>query len=260
MKVPRRSRKKLKPYTPNSPPEGLNQVTKAQPFQDKRESHACDVFRETLKPNGWRSFKRGSLDNWSFIPASLLERYKSAVIFKEGTKGYHYAVGWSGLADMLDDYEQDHAPTDLEPPEERPRRLDCDSSNDDEFGDDDSMAETSQSETSEDGKQHVTNEDLHDDDDEEEGWADNDDANEIRVKEEDADDDASATTSSPALSVALDNLRKCREELFWLQNNPEFHGADEAEVCKDIMRNTIASLYSEISSYTTPSDADSNGS
>lgn len=161
---------------------------------------------------------------------------------------------------MLDKYDNDHAPINLEPPLERPLRLECDSSNDDEFGDDDSMADTTQSETSEDGKQHETNEDLLDEEEEEEeDWADDDDTNGVQVKQEDDEEDddeedddeedhvsATTTTASPGLSVALDNLKKCRAELTWLQNNPEFHGANETGVCKDIMRSTIASLYDEI--------------
>lgn len=228
----------------------MNQKNEAPTFIDERESEACDIFKDTLRPRGWKAHKRG-LDNWMFIPGSLLKKYKAPVIFKKGTRGIHYASGWSELADMLEEFDHDYAPTNLDPPQERPRRLSCDSS-DDEFGDDDSLAQVINPRvTSEGGKQGQ----QEDSEPEEEGWMDDDDSNnEARVKQEDDDqDETTITTTTPdnnSLSVALDNLTKCREELTWLQNNPEFHGADETEICRDIIRDTVASLYAQVSNYT----------
>lgn len=222
--------------------EGLNQRNEAPTFSDERESKACDIFKDALKPRGWKAYKRG-LENWSFIPGSLLKKYKAPVIFKKGTKGIHYVSGWSELADMLEEFDHDYAPTNLNPPQERPRRLSCDSS-DDEFGDDNSLAEAiNQRVSSEDGKQQ------EDSEPEEEGWIDDDDSmNDARVKQ----DETTITTTTPdnnSLSIALDSLKKCREELTWLQDNPEFHGADETEICRDIIRDTVASLYAQVSNY-----------
>ena len=223
--------------------EGLNQRNEAPTFSDERESKACDIFKDALKPRGWKAYKRG-LENWSFIPGSLLKKYKAPVIFKKGTKGIHYASGWSELADMLEEFDHDYAPTNLEPPQERPRRLSCDSS-DDEFGDDNSMAEAiNQRVSSEDGKQQ------EDSEPEEEDWIDDDDSmNDELESSKTRRQSRQRQPDNNSLSIALDSLKKCREELTWLQNNPEFHGADETEICRDIIRDTVASLYAQVSNY-----------
>lgn len=225
--------------------EGLNQKNDAPPFVDERESEACAIFTDTLRPRGWKAYKRG-LDNWAFIPGSLLKKYKAAVIFKKGTKGIHYASGWSELADMLAKFDDDYSPANLDPPQERPRRLACDSS-DDEFGDDDSRAEDLRV-TPEKGK---LRERL---DSEEDDWVDDDDSTSDHranqeVREQDVTTITTTTVDNASLSIALDSLKKCREELTWLKNNPEFHGADETEICRDIIRDTVASLYGQVANY-----------
>lgn len=50
------------------------------------------------------------MEDWRFYPASL-NHLKLSTIYKHGIAGVHYAEGWSGLAEMLETYGSDHAPT-----------------------------------------------------------------------------------------------------------------------------------------------------
>lgn len=266
MRPPRRSRKQLKPFTPNSPPEGLNQVNEAPTFLDARESKACDAYRLVLRPNGWASFGRGTKENWSFIPASLLERYSSSKVFHDGTEGVHYACGWSGLADLLDRYGESYAPSNLEPPS----RIADDSSGllntqphssvkrDEE--NDDTMTDASQTEPSDNDSDGRGRSKEHGNDEEEE-WADEESGATAQVKqEEEKYDDGGIHAAAPdnsSLLTTLECIKLCRQEITWLQENPEFHRPRDVEICKSHMRDTIVNLYSQVSDYNDANGSDS---
>lgn len=249
MKPPRRTKKEFTRYTPNSKPEGLNQVNEGPTFLDKREAKACRIFRDVLRPNGWKTKGRGVLENWSFIPASLAKKYSVSQVFKEGTDGVHYACGWSGLADMLDSYGQDYAPSSLlvrptevtfqedEDSRKPPARGDDD---DDETMTDDSTSgnEVQEEAQAQDGQTAATT------------------AAEVLIKQEEDDDDEIVSTASTAtvydnasLLTTLECIKKCREEISWLARNQEFHGRNGGDTATEIMRETIASLYSQVNAY-----------
>jgi len=256
MRPPRRSRKTLTPFTPNSAPEGLNPRNEAPTFKDERETRACDAFNFTLRDKGWIFRKRGRED-WSFIPASLLKTHPIPEIFRKGIEGVHYACGWKGLADMLDEYGEEYSPTNLEPPRrvssvpgDSPQKLDAPADAD---ADGDTLIEASQSVAYEgDENQGNEQEELMDGDDgEAQAMADeeSDTINGVQIKQEDDEEDSSSIVpDNSSLLTTLECLKKCREELTWLENHPGFHGQD-TELCKDHMHDTIANLYSQVCNY-----------
>jgi hypothetical protein len=58
-----------------------------------------------------------------------------------------------------------------------------------------------------------------------------------------------AATDNSSLMTTLECLKKCREEITWLQNNPDYHVSGDTEACKEHMRETITNLYSQICDY-----------
>ena len=92
---------------------------KVDPEAKKEEIHHIFDFR--LKPKGWEVFKRGKRDGWSFIPSSLLPRQATRNhqefldaknrVFQHGIEAVHYANGYEGLKEMIEQYGEDYAPT-----------------------------------------------------------------------------------------------------------------------------------------------------
>jgi hypothetical protein len=72
------------------------------------ESIACHWYKEDLRPAGWIHFlpsrQEKQVFNWGFIPAKLANKFKIKDILKHGRKGVHYALGWDGLHEMVEEY------------------------------------------------------------------------------------------------------------------------------------------------------------
>jgi len=267
MRPPSRSRKQLKLFTPNSPPEGLNPVNEAPSLTDERETHACRVFRNVLKPNGWRSFPGGVLQDWEFIPGSLLKNYTRSDVTDNGIHGVHYARGWLALAKMLKKYGQNYAPARLP--------NDPDSSDDENsmtgtrrgaiHGDVNAgkaatdaaaaaIASAQEDASHDEPRQHQVQDAIVDAEGEEQEAGDgvanvaNGSANNAGMGVKGEDEDVHPTDNS-RLSVTLDCLKKCREEVTWMKNNPRFHDIDDTRDRMEVMRDTIDNIYNQIYNY-----------
>jgi hypothetical protein len=107
MKPPRRSIKKPEHYTPNALARGLQQVNEGSKKEDGKDVDACNIWRDKLRTT-WRRFSPPNQD-WGFIPASL-KGIPRAQITKNGTAGFHYALGWTGLAAMIEEHGVTHSP------------------------------------------------------------------------------------------------------------------------------------------------------
>lgn len=204
-------------------------MNEAQAFRDERVTWACDTFRLSLKPKGWASRGRGR-DDWSFIPGSLLKQYKSSEVFLKGTAGVHFACGWNGLADLLERYGEDYALTNLERPRGSHASDDIDS-----LIDDSPMVDASQSAPSRENDSGEAGDSVN--------------PNATQSNQQNENGLVITATDNSSLLTTLECLKKCREEITWLQNNPAYHVSDDTEACKEHMRETITNLYSQIFDY-----------
>lgn len=95
----------------------------AQKAEPEAKKEATDqIFEYRLKLKGWEVFKRGKRDGWSFIPGSLLPPKNSQEfvdaknhVFQHGIEAVHFANGYDGLKEMIEQYGEDYAPTMPEP-------------------------------------------------------------------------------------------------------------------------------------------------
>jgi hypothetical protein len=198
----------------------------------------------------------GDLADYAFIPSSLLKHHKKGYITKHGTEGIHYACGWISLAKMLKKYGENYSP--LGP-----------------------LPEPDQSESEKGKKRHpeeekeeedegnaiaVANPNVEEAANQEIGVGHDDTAVDANSHGANVDNNAQENNEeegnhpppdNASLSVTLECLRKCRNELTWLGANPDFHEENDTEDRQDLIGETINILYDQISRF---NDANSNNS
>ena len=217
----------------------------------RREDEISRVFNQKLRPElGWKFFRRGP-DDWSFIPGSLLRETTSNNVFKNGTAGVHYAIGWTGLADMVERYGEDYAPTMVAtPPEEYPpaKRRRITVSPPDQEDDDETVAFGRPADIIAD----VTNNNdgppvaaLVQAIDQVNEATNNDpppaNVQVIAVAEDQANALLPPLESPTTVASVLDCLQKCTDVLSRL-DNPNFQTHLQSAACKDQMWRTIETL------------------
>lgn len=200
-------------------------------------------------------------------------------MFKNGIAGVHYANGWTGLANMVERYGEDYAPTMIAaPPEEYPspparRRTvsppDQDHVSlmeDDEetvaFGRPDSLNEEHEGEQ---GDEQINDADAVADDInnnngppvtlvraiEQINEAANNDPSPANVQDDNVEEEQAnallpRVESPTTLASILDCLQKCTDVLSRLEDNPNFHAHLQSAACKDQMWRTIETLNAEL--------------
>ena len=215
------------------------------------ESRACDVFNQRLKPDlGWRYFKRG-LDDWTFVPGSLLRETKGfKEVFKNGTAGIHYANGWTGLAAMIDKYGELYAPTMITSPTEEelpparrhrvspPGLYDALSMEEEDetvafgVGDEDEAGNEAVNVVASNNPPPIPD------------HADG-------VSEEQADAPAATPQIEVPMTLAeiLVNIKKCRDEISWLRTNNSFPTWEKNQAFQGQMKLTMEALYAQLAHY-----------
>lgn len=128
----RRTRELFQPGKENG--KGMEQVPIEAYNAGDRAEHAavCALWDSSLKPepNNWKLFHPNSAvaDDFGFIPATLA-KYRPKLVQKLGTQGIHYAIGWAGLAEMV----QKFGTTTTTPGEKFPTLVDFDTKHLDEL-------------------------------------------------------------------------------------------------------------------------------
>lgn len=199
------------------------------------ESKICKVYNRRLRRRGWKYYKGGP-DDFRFIPGSLLDETTARNVFKNGTLDVHYCNGWTGLAAMIKSYGEFYAPTLITTPteEEQPPALRRRVSSMVVANDDPPPAPVQ-------ANDHVDKTTI---------VVNNNNDPPIQPADGDEEQANAPPVQTPIThSEILENLRKCRDEVSWLQANPNFPTPHQNIAFKDKMGRAMEALYAQLANY-----------
>lgn len=242
---------------------------------NSRECLITKTYNQYLKAvRGWRHFNCG-LDDWTFIPPSLLPtdpkqvKTAKASILKNGIHGVHYASGWMGLADMIDLYGRDYAPSlddaiaqGIVPPTDavamavtpsaapsnhqsslRVNRVSLSpaAQQDSDDGDDEETVAFSQEQTS-----TIEPHGEEREQDQSVTASTNEDDSTNHENGDDDDDDDSQDANNRKIAELMTCIEKCNSQITWINDNPNEQSLQEAQEQKQDLRNTKRAAHEQL--------------
>jgi hypothetical protein len=196
--------------------------------------------------------------DFSFIPGSLLMYHPKGYITKHGTEGIHYACGWISLAKMLEKYGENYSPLGPLPEPDQSESEESKEKHSEEEDEEEEEEEEAEGNAVAAANHDVEANQTHEDDNDTAVDATAPGAN-VDNNSQENDEEGNPPPDNASLSLTLECLRKCRDELSWLDANPDFHEEHDTEERRDLIGETINRLYDQISTYNDANNTNETG-